>query len=1120
MSVDAWLTERLGKQRAGRSTLVLCRSRATVTRVRRYMAERGGWIGADVVTPHGLVASIYREPLGKRPEPPIHELPADNELAATIARRPGLVAVARRWVRRVRERRAVDQPIEGAPSWLVQLAESDWSRDDDATALTDALTRLRADPRRPTESHLYDRIVLLGFDAGRPILEPGAVAVAEAVSPSALPAESLAEPRPLPSIEVPDAVAEVRLAAELCLERSDDALVLVSETSTARRLRDALVRNGLSTGFTEPPAAMASALGGLVLRVVPWFTEPDPPLRVSDVAWVFGHRVLGRSLKPPAERALERERTEAGLDEGCVRPGRRVLARMLREAKVLDAPLTRWLGRLRILFTSVDRDDRIRGAALALWIRLRMLQARIAGESLGKALSAQDGPDLDDFDSLVAELLGEDIAEQGKDAQPLSLGALKEFLCDLRPRVHDDLAARAVLHALNEKRDAAADPATAREALSSPVDSSRLGVGIDVLTYDDWDGRPASRLILLDVHHKGLARRPTPDPLLTEAEQTALGVPAGQALVDFRIETVHRAAAAADEVIALVARRDAGGRDLVPPIQLQLEPIEHAPVGSYGVEVDLPERRRLAALHVHPTAPAEPPDGELAPLALQATAEWYRAGRGPLPERATPRHTDRFAPLDRHLAGLDPAAPDWVLPWLGHAEGAPEAALPDRKWSVSGLFDPLSACLYRAFSTTVLRVEKAEEIPEDLDPREIGTALHDVLEEVTTGLRLRVPHDQVDRARAEVVEALRLNTTRQLDKARDALEGLSQARHLAIEGRQERWNAHWPSWAKSRVRSDGQTAFRDKMVFVENHPLTGDAVEAMRTSVPGAARIDERKLRRWVKDTAWDAMGGRWLESDEALCRAGDRWSGLPTSMANGLRAFLETDAFRAVERTCRSAEMRAGGAAAPILATAAELPFGDAGETGTLLTERGPVEVALGEVEIELGGHPVKLRGRIDRVILSRYDSDKGWSLPLFEILDYKTGRSKPPSVRGVPHELWTGRRPQLVVYAMALQQAAREGGLGDEYERATVSAVGWDFVRLTAEDDETNRYGRFLVDTAILERVSEHLGELVDRAAQGRWTLLPRPEACPAVSPWGAYCDVSEACRLRGLPPTEEGP
>ncbi len=59
--VDRWLTERIRPpRRLGGRVLVLCRTRASLSLVRRWLAARGGAHGIDVATPETLAAQVWR----------------------------------------------------------------------------------------------------------------------------------------------------------------------------------------------------------------------------------------------------------------------------------------------------------------------------------------------------------------------------------------------------------------------------------------------------------------------------------------------------------------------------------------------------------------------------------------------------------------------------------------------------------------------------------------------------------------------------------------------------------------------------------------------------------------------------------------------------------------------------------------------------------------------------------------------------------------------------------------------------------------------------------------------------------------------------------------------------
>ena len=91
-----------------------------------------------------------------------------------------------------------------------------------------------------------------------------------------------------------------------------------------------------------------------------------------------------------------------------------------------------------------------------------------------------------------------------------------------------------------------------------------------------------------------------------------------------------------------------------------------------------------------------------------------------------------------------------------------------------------------------------------------------------------------------------------------------------------------------------------------------------------------------------------------------------------------------------------------------------------------------------------------------------------------------------------------------------------------AVPAGVGWDHVRTTIMDTDQRKPAgpsdRFVIEDAFLEDARSTLGELVDHARGGRWTLRPRADTCPATSSWSHdHCPFVGACRLRALPPRD---
>src|SRR5690242_2808971 len=134
---SGWVAEQIdvGQAAAGR-TLVVCRSRATASLVRRWLASARGRLGVEVALPSSVAAQLLPRPWLAAPVVPETEdplLPPDTEMGRRVAGRPGLTAVARRWVQHVRLARAAGQEIE-APPWIEELLDRGWANDPDHAA--------------------------------------------------------------------------------------------------------------------------------------------------------------------------------------------------------------------------------------------------------------------------------------------------------------------------------------------------------------------------------------------------------------------------------------------------------------------------------------------------------------------------------------------------------------------------------------------------------------------------------------------------------------------------------------------------------------------------------------------------------------------------------------------------------------------------------------------------------------------------------------------------------------------------------------------------------------------------------------------------------------------------
>lgn len=1130
-TTERWLSDRIRlPPRWGGRVLVLARTRATVSLVRRWAAERGGVAGLDVATPSSLATQVVQPKVlaldQDEPPPADLTLPPETAIAARIGDRPGLAEVARRWVRFFRLSLAAGT-AGAAPDWLMELAATGWGEDDDERAylgLLEAARHARSGSGvRLGEMH-WDRVVAIGYGLPVPVIEPWESAFLDAVG-AERPDPRSAPEMLLRSLTVPDVAAEARVAVTYASQDPEGTLILVSSEGTARRVRDALRRSGLACAWRDRLELRTHELSSVVVRCAPWFQSIDPWVQVGDLAAVFGQLALHSSLHPAAEALLDRRLDHAGLVRSEAQLSRRGVVQVLEDARLLEAPLSRWISRmaeLQVPRSDAASDRRRAARAAAVEVRLQILQATLAGEPLDEAFS--DEPlqfDEDDFDAIVAELLGDDslVIPQGQ-----TLGAIRSFLVACRVDIAEDLLARAILAALGRRADWDASPVHVAHALRGSVDPGILPQGVDVITYADWDGRPARQVLLLDVHDKGIARRPSPDPLLEDRELQALGALTGSASVVHQLAQARRAAAQAETVLAIVSDRDADGREVVAPIRLDRIPVIDPPsVPSYGMLMGgLPESRALGGLVRglgKPVAP-EHPDPVLSHLAVQATAEWYRDGRGPRDALDLPTSPPRrVATLEDWLSAESPP-PIWVQPYLGHAPEVPAAQFPVGPHAATGLLTDTAHCLYRAFAGHVLDLSPLAAVTEDLDPKEVGQAVHDALQRASRGVRWRADDDERDQAMAALVGALTRETTQAFDHAVERFGALSEARDASARGRLSRWNQHWPSFAASRLGKQvdlHQDKQRNEFVGqVREHPAFRQAVHTIRRLAPAAEQVTDWVLVRWLLEVL-SVPATAFLQLAPDIQRSAGMRRMLPQSMAVDIPDIIEHPDVDALRTVHRNLQWRDSARRAPVVAMAAEVPFGlEGADPAIVLDAEGQRigEMALGPVHLPLGRATVAVRGRIDRIMVM--DTPHG---TLLEITDYKTGRPPPGwKFRQVLHQL---ADPQLLVYALVLQQIRDRPDVPEPFRGARVAAVSWDHVRNTFQEPERRWQLEvpdtdLLVDTTVLERAREALGKLVDRGRAGHWSLRPRHEACPSLTAWGHnHCPFAGACRIRGLAP-----
>jgi hypothetical protein len=409
-----------------------------------------------------------------------------------------------------------------------------------------------------------------------------------------------------------------------------------------------------------------------------------------------------------------------------------------------------------------------------------------------------------------------------------------------------------------------------------------------------------------------------------------------------------------------------------------------------------------------------------------------------------------------------------------------------------------------------LGLKEPESVSDELDPREIGTAAHAALELVA--LRGAWAHEG---ERDAVIEAfthdLRSANKPAFDQARERFGALSPARRLATDGLEARWSEHWSLYARNRARKALDVTDRTAAEnLVYSHRWVDAAVDALlqRGRTEGLPELTPMALRYWVKDASEAAQTGESLASDDQLLHPGGR-NGLPAAWVNVARSFVDGVEFKRVVSIWATAKDLSRALTAPTVATAAELPFGTSEHVARVGTLQAEEPAAIGPIRVQFGKRDLALTGSIDRVSLV---GEAGAAL--LRVIDYKSGTVAPDD-REARDRVRRLVEPQLVVYALVLRQALREGRLTGPFAGSKVASVGWDFLRATDDQRALQPSREVLLDEATLDELARAIGALVQRATDGQWSLSPLPDTCPELGAWRHdHCPFAGACRLRAVP------
>ncbi len=455
------------------------------------------------------------------------------------------------------------------------------------------------------------------------------------------------------------------------------------------------------------------------------------------------------------------------------------------------------------------------------------------------------------------------------------------------------------------------------------------------------------------------------------------------------------------------------------------------------------------------------------------------------------------------LGHHEPAIPSRFRPYLGDVAGNAAAALPDNlEMSVSRVFRPMTSCGYKLYCSARLRLEEADELAEELSAAELGTAVHDALEQVGADPRWRVPEANRKTAAAglQVELARHVKASLSVDahqtpglKAAESAQVARWQKHLAayVDQRIETMPAGWESAAVGAAKVCSAAGFAE---------LRGMFVELLDTR--GGWRPGDKKAQSILAATVRSAVAGLDPLDFAFLQEVTKQKSKGPKAVQ---AAFGDADFQAAHTRVAQAATALVQAEVAfrgPVLGGLPEWSFGFKPPKGS---DDARCKIKLGELD-------ASVRGKVDLVRVTGEGDNTA-----LHVVDYKTWSGKATATSMLQDGIDEGTAIQLPLYAIvALQKRADHPEL-----RALMATdpsavyMAWDRVRHASpknglhpvRDDNRERLGR----------IEMLLEALLKRARAGQFTLVPHPSKCPVLATRGVFCNMADVCRFRQLPGIE---
>ena len=915
--------------------------------------------------------------------------------------------------------------------------------------------------------------------------------------------------------------------AWLHLQRAASALVEARATTA-----------DLRAWLVDQPDPLAAADQVLVLlpsdpeRVALWCRElerADLPVRATIVT-PLGHQALARwvaaltalagwSDQAARSRGLIEQvftaswwsATQArrglglGEDEGLGRSLlREAVAALRRPAVTLDA----WCGHLDAMGRRPDQPD-WKTAGLTRWATF--------SRALAQALRTRRAADLRRLlDPHPGETPGVLLGVQA------TVGRLKDDgLSDTLHRVLAivDTLERDEAVALAEGHEPDAQPLEARleDALSGLFAAERKlpARGVTLLSYDLYDGRASSRLVLAGLEEGGYPAAPTLPTAHDEAWLTALELPEDrrQELERQVRVTVHALGQCDGEAIASFCQEGSGTEVRHPGSMLSLL------VGTWTDEDwarPCPGRRDVARAAELPRSVDDVACWtDLRLLALEEPVAEALGVVDAAPARLV-QAPARLRSSVRATASRRPEQADARLgPWTGRLPGPTEAA---RVYSATAL-ESYGQCGMKYLLGRVLHLEEPADAAEEPDAMQSGSLLHAALARLTQRtvdvavprlLEFDVSPDApggaeawIDRLHARLVPWIRTGL-------REAAQEEPTFCGPLLDRIGDRWSQSVRNWLNAHVREavpadlEGIDALPD--VARQLAALQDLSAQRARLAQLGAA-VEAGSCggqKDWLGYLVKGALTQTALKQAWRDHRDGVALDDVLGELRDGLDDKVESaetrrDAARSKERARRQGHLAHAAAHAELA-----FGFGDSQDS-----DSDPCS-SPDPIGVPAGAPRVRVKGQIDRV---DWDVERG----TLAVRDYKSGQRM--SVSALQDKVRDGRHLQLLLYAEALQALIDDGRL-PHLASLRVQTVALEWLKKPGRRDSGTELR--LTDGSGLGPVQEpdgladaecdyrELGRLwlASHAAgieAGRHDLLPT--ACPMTDS-GAWCDFERIC------------